>query len=581
MKKNISLKTRIFIFSCGILILMCCTYIFVLSRFITGSTEERLNTDYENILTEACDTVENILWNMTLTSQQLLDNEEIQINLKNYYKSSDRYLQKDINSKLLDAVYSTTMFNSNIGLIFFYNSETKDFAFSSLPANIYPNTNPILYSTSGFQFCGPCKSQSTFIGNPVFILSRKETLSENSKIVLSVESGYYDFDRVLNSVKQKSAFLIFTNAQKKIIYSTLPETFDTAGFLEGLSNGTRRDFRFFNKQASQGWEVHILIPDSVYTHDYQLFLHDFIVCTMVLVILVGFLTLYSWQSIYKPLQLFDRQLSCVLSDEITVEQIHSSIPEYEYLLHKITLLQKQIREMINTAINQEKIYSHMQLEKLRAQINPHFLLNTLNTLHWQALMNNQTDIDKIIQALSHLLAYNLDKQSCKTNLKNELAAVKEYATLQKVRYSFDFAIHSQEEPENLFFPCPKFIFQPLIENSLSHGYRERMKIDLSIYVSELVEIKISDTGTGIPEEKLKELQKLTPLADYSSADKNSTSSACEHSGIGLQYVIQSLNDFYNGKYEFTISSTYEKGTTIILKLPKLRGTETYAENSHY
>lgn len=237
--------------------------------------------------------------------------------------------------------------------------------------------------------------------------------------------------------------------------------------------------------------------------------------------------------------------------------------------------------MINTAINQEKMYSHMQLEKLRAQINPHFLLNTLNTLHWQALMNNQTDIDKIIQALSHLLAYNLDKQSCKTNLKNELAAVKEYVTLQKVRYSFDFAIHSQEAPESLIFPCPKFIFQPLIENSLSHGYRERMKIELNVCVSELIEIKISDTGTGIPEGKLKELQKLTPIADYSSADKNSTSSACEHSGIGLQYVIQSLNDFYNGEYEFTILSTYKKGTTVILKLPKLKGTETYVENSHY
>jgi two-component system sensor histidine kinase YesM len=330
-------------------------------------------------------------------------------------------------------------------------------------------------------FRGPCKSQSNFVGNPVLILSRKETLPGGNTVLLSIESGYYSLDRALHSVEQKSAFLIFTNSRKKYnLQHAYRERFDASAILQELHSGLRHDYRFFDKQTPQGWTAHILIPDSVYTQRLSVFTTGFYpVHNVTLRFWSGFFTVYFWKSIYKPLQFFDRQLSGVLSDKIPVADLHSSIPEYEYLLNRIALLQEQIQDMIRRTINQEKMYSHMQLEKLRAQINPHFLLNTLNTLHWMALMNQQTDIDKITQSLSHLLAYNLDKQSYKTNLNKELIAVTEYVTLQKVRYSFDFSIDSQIEPENLNYPCPKFILQPLIENSLSHGYREQMEIRLT------------------------------------------------------------------------------------------------------
>jgi two-component system sensor histidine kinase YesM len=560
---------------------MVFTYIFVISRFITRFTEERLNTDYKNILSESCDTVGNILWNITLTSQQLLDNAEIQANLENYYTAPDRYSRKDNNSRLLNSVFYMTMFNSDIGLVFFYDIGTRDFIYSSLPSTVYTDNEKLLYQTSSFQFRGPCKSQSNFVGNPVLILSRKETLPGGNTVLLSIESGYYSLDRALHSVEQKSAFLIFTNSKKNIIFSTLPERFDASAILQELHSGLRHDYRFFDKQTPQGWTAHILIPDSVYTHDYQFSLRDFILCTMLLAVLVSFITIYFWKSIYKPLQFFDRQLSGVLSDKIPVADLHSSIPEYEYLLNRIALLQEQIQDMIRRTINQEKMYSHMQLEKLRAQINPHFLLNTLNTLHWMALMNQQTDIDKITQSLSHLLAYNLDKQSYKTNLNKELIAVTEYVTLQKVRYSFDFSIDSQIEPENLNYPCPKFILQPLIENSLSHGYREQMEIRLTIRVAEQIEIEIRDTGTGIDKETLEKLQNLAPVENYPAADKNNKIPAYTHFGIGVPYVVQSLNDFYNGNCKFSISSIPGKGTIISLKLPKLKGNGYHVENSDY
>lgn len=582
LKNSLSLKKRIFVFFFGVLILIASVYTFTFSRFITRFTEERLDTDYENIVSETCDAVENALWNLTLTSQQILENEEIQKTAASYQNSPNLYAKKDNYTLLLDTVSSLTMSNTDIGLIYLYDTSEQDFIYSSLPVTGTAESEPVLYQNTVFCFRGPCKSQSDFFGNPVLILNRTEDIPGGSPVTLSVESGIYTLERPFSAAAQKSAYLMFTDNENKLLYSTLPEEQDSEALLKELLGGSAREYRSFSKESSQGWGVHIVIPAFIYTRDYRSALQAFILQTVLLAVLVGVFALYFWKTIYKPLQLFDRQLSCLLSDEIPAEQMHSSIPEYDNLLNKILVLQKQIQEMLKRAVLQEKRHSRMQLEKLRAQINPHFLMNTLNTLHWMALMNHQTDIDNITQALSHLLSYNLDKQSHSTNLGNELNALKEYVTLQKVRYLFDFKIVSPQEAASLMYPCPKFILQPLIENALSHGYREHMDITLTVKTDgQMVELTVKDTGTGIQPDMLKKLQCLSPIENTASATGIVPDTDKVQFGIGLQYVIQSLNDFYKGDYKFEIGSIPDEGTVITLKIPKIKGGGYYAENTDY
>lgn len=580
-KKKISLKSRIFLFFFTILLMMVCTYILVIGRFITRLTERQLDTDYKNILSEASDTVENTLWNLTLVSQQLLSNEEILKNIIAYRNTADPYEKREIQSNLLNLITTLTMSNSDIGLIYFYDPQINDYIYASLPLDTNSEFPPVLYQNSAFCFRGPAMSQSRYIGAPVLILNRQEPLPAGPPITLSVESGYYSLDKVLQAAKNKSAFLLFTNAEKETVFSTFPDAFDIAAILPSLQENSSQDYFSFTKQSSQGWNIDIIIPRSVYTRDYQTAIRDFTFCTVLIAILAAFMAMYFWKSIYNPLQIFDKQLGQLLSDDIDAEEMHSSIPEYEYLLSKMTALQKQIRDMIERVINQEKLHSQMQLEKLRAQINPHFLMNTLNTLHWMALMNHQTEIDKITQALSHLLSYNLDKQSYSTQLENEINALREYITLQKVRYNFHFDILMPPQA-TMNYPCPKFILQPLVENSISHGYREDMEIILEIQIGEWIELKIRDTGTGINEETLKRLQNLTPI-ETSVLPEYHCSGESDHShfGIGLQYVVSSLNDFYKGNYNFTISSIPGHGTIICLKIPKLKGGGYNAETTDY
>lgn len=576
--KSISLKSRIFISFFSILLLMAGSCFFTISRFIIRFTETQLNDDYDSILSETCDIMENLLWNLTLTSGQILDNEEIQETLMLYQNSSSPYERQIHYASLLDSVTMLTLANTDISLLYLYDNVEQDFIFSSFPVNREQSgKSPVLYQNTAFSFCGPCKSQSSYNGNPVLILNRTETLPNGNSVVLSIESGFYSLLAPLRLAERKSAFLAITNSSGELVYTTFEEP--GSGIIDVLSGDNKR-YRSISKSMSQGWNVHIIIPEHIYIKDYYQSLADILICILIIAAFMALIAVYFWKSIYSPLRLFDRQLELLLSEESSNTQTHSSIPEYDYLLHKIVLMQRQIQEMIHRMVQQEKTNAKIQIEKLRAQINPHFLLNTLNTIHWMALMNGQDDIDAITQSLSHLLSYNLDKESVATNLDKELSALIEYVQLQKVRYDFQFHI---ERPalNDLNYPCPKFLLQPLVENALTHGYQAGMDIMIRIQIDDSIHLSVSDTGTGMDAEMLARINSLYPPSSTSQSDRSSSGTGNEipRFGIGLSYVVNSLHDFFSDSFHFHIESSENHGTAVIINFPKLKGNSYHVKNT--
>ena len=575
--KNISLKSRIFISFFSILLLMAGSCFFTISRFITRFTETQLNDDYDSILSETCDTMENLLWNLTLTSGQILDNEEIQSTLMLYQDSLSPYERQVHYAALLDSVSLLTLANTDISLLYLYDNEAQDFIFSSFPVSKKQMAqSPVLYQNTAFSFCGPCKSQSSYNGNPVLILNRTETLPNGKSVVLSIESGFYSLLAPLRLSERKSAFLVITNSSGEPVYTTFEEAgTGVINILEGNSS----HYRSMSKSMSQGWGVHIIIPEHIYIKDYYQSLTDILISILIIAAFVSLIAVYFWKSIYSPLRLFDRQLELLLSEESSDTQPHSSIPEYDYLLHKIQLMQRQIQEMIRRIVQQEKTNAKVQIEKLRAQINPHFLLNTLNTVHWMALINGQDDIDAITQSLSHLLSYNLDKESVAANLEKELSALTEYVQLQKVRYDFQFRI---ERPlsNDLNYPCPKFLLQPLVENALAHGYQPGMDILIRIQVDDSIYLTIADTGTGMDAGILAGINGLyPPAASRTKPMASGTEKEIPRFGIGLSYVVNSLHDFFSDSFHFHVESSENHGTVVAINFPKLKGDGYHAKNT--
>ena len=615
-QKRFSLKTRIFAFSFAILALMLFSYIFVSSRFFLRSMNEKLDADYGDVLTLTSDTMEQLLWTLTLTSQQLLENPDVRASIVGYQNAADLYERQEYYAVLLETISSLTMSNTNIALLYFYDTAAGDFIYASLPAD-YGAPAPVLYQNSEFRFCGPAESASTVLRNTVLSVSRTEEIAAGRPVLLRIESGYYSFDAPQQSAAKRNAYLAVTNYQDELIFSTLPQEHSGAP-LSALrayaaqasaqtGGGEAQGYHFFHKTSSQGWTAYVIVPASVYTQDWWRLLRGFVLCSALIALLGGLFALYFWRSIYHPLQILDRQLGLVLSDA-PAAGMRSAIPEYDHLLRKIGALQSQIQTMMRESLAQERRSSQMQLEKLRAQINPHFLMNTLNTLHWLALMNKQPEIDRLTQALSHLLSYNLDKDSRNATLRTELAAAREYVTLQQVRYDFSFVV--KETPADaLSYPCPKFLLQPFLENSLKHGYREHMTIALTIAAqADAVTLRIADDGTGMDEAALQKVRALfapqeastenaadgsqgypaesgtggTQSARAENAADGSQGIPAENAadnappsphsaGIGLSYVAQSLREMYGTACTVTVSGAPGEGCVFVLRIPKLGG----------
>lgn len=580
-RRKVSLKIRIFIVFSGLLFLMLASYLFTVSRFITRFTTKQLNDDYNALLTEVCDTMQSLLWNLTLTSGQILDNTEIEDSILGYQSALTPYIRQEHYASLLNDITMLTLANTDLSLLYLYDNTDQSLIFSSFPvSHAVAGELPVLYANSAFVFYGPCSSQSSYNGNPVLILNRTEQLPNGTSVTLSMESGFYSMQKPIQAVERKSAFLAITNADGNLIYTDFSDELSRLPQLAENESNKNKYYRAISKEMSQGWRISIVIPNQIYIRDYYHSLRDVALCTLLIATFVIAFALYFWKSIYAPLQLFDRQIEQLLDDSFDASLLHSAIPEYEYLLRKVSNLQRQIQDMIHKIIHQEQLNTKIQTEKLRAQINPHFLLNTLNTLHWMALMNDQPEIDSITQSLSHLLSYNLDKQNSLTNLDRELAALQEYVQLQRVRYDFHFEILRPENGDPLNYPTPKFLLQPLVENALSHGYRPGMDIRIQIQVDEQIRITVSDTGSGITPKLVESINHLAK-ADHSADEPAEGKPAIPRFGIGLSYVIRSLHEFFPENCTFHISGEENKGTVILIEMPKQKGVGYHAENTDH
>lgn len=581
-KFRISLKIRIFAIFFGILCAAVLMFIISFYRFISKSTFENLNKDYLSMANDLNDTSQNLLWKLTLVSQQLLENEDIQNTITLYEETEDFYQKQLYYSQLLDLVSSLTMSETDIALFYFYDPVNDDIIYSSLPVDHPTHSGDYLYRNDLFKYWGPVDSQSNFLNNPVFTLERISILPNGNPLYFSIESGYYSLDKPFTSLMQKSAYVVFTNEEGKILYSSIPDDEQITLNMDELLSGKNHSFHVFSQQTSQGWSTYVIVPHSIYTSQYKDGLREFTKVTLLFSILLAVLAFLFWKSIYYPLQLIERKLNLIVSNEEFSEENPSSIPEFDFLFRRIKLLQQQVQEMLAQAVIKEKENTRIQLEKLRAQINPHFLMNTLNTIHWLALMNEQTEIDEITQSLSHLLSYNLDKDSYNTNLQRELNAINEYVRLQKVRYAFAFTTEVDPVQAPLNYPCPKFILQPLIENSLSHGYRENMDIHIGIHVLENeIEILVSDTGVGMSTEQLSFVRELVHSSQSTSQDHNVSINQSSGKGIGISYVAGILQLYYGTPVTIDVQSEPDVGTTFRINLPKMKGTGYHVKNSDY
>ena len=209
----------------------------------------------------------------------------------------------------------------------------------------------------------------------------------------------------------------------------------------------------------------------------------------------------------------------------------------------------------------EKNIQRIEYEKLLFQINPHFLLNTLNSIQWMARMSHQDNITEFVQRLKKLLSYNLGKEGMQTTLRTEIDIVKEYIALQQMRYDFVIEMNV-EEGSYLEQPTVRMLLQPLVENAIQYGLGKDEKITIRIFEDNrrgLAAITIADSGNGLT---IEEINQINAPFDYNLQKMQNG-----NRGIGLRYVKAMLDSFYEGQTNLFVNCKKGHGTKITILIP--------------
>ena len=407
----------------------------------------------------------------------------------------------------------------------------------------------------------------------IFDLSQKKTLGY---IVIGVSQTKFQ-ELCNNTVKEQESVLVLDPNAGKLI-QTGEVSADVEKYLTGkefLSQDYRRRDDFFSygdydiicRQLNKNSSI---ICKVVPKYELQMQLHDIAYMPLLLLgaMLVGLLPLLIIISniFTRPLRKVSdaiRQVSAGDFEQQVEVTTDDEVGEVARCFNKMVVdLKKLIDE--NYAIKLSEKES--ELAALQAQINPHFLYNTLDSLYWQATGNGDDEMAENILALSQLFRLALNQGKNEVTVAQEIELISRYLQIQKMRFSkrLNYEIHIEEEMKRR--KMPKLLLQPFVENAIVHGF-ENISTPCYLYVegsiqNQMLHFEIRDTGIGMRQDQIDAIWEKEP-------------DTYRKQRIG-RYAIKNIRERlqlkYHENYRLEINSQVGKGTTVILEIPE--GEET-------
>ncbi|WP_256761062.1 sensor histidine kinase [Cohnella sp. WQ 127256] len=402
---------------------------------------------------------------------------------------------------------------------------------------------------------------------------------------LSISVDQKEIARFINEAGwESSGYVLLLDKDNKIISGGDPkwltqafsdvfpqmDTFTSESGVLNYSGGKDQRTILYQSIPSLGWKLVGFIPTQVYKAQNKYVLTVTAVAIGVAVLLAIGLMFYFLQWVTKPLTKLTHYLRDLNPDDTIPMYKIKSTDEIGLLVRSYNKLSERIGRLKDQVQQNEAMKKEADIQALQSQINPHFLYNTLSSIHWIALMNKDRQIAEMVGALSDFLRFSLNKGEEYCPVKQEISHVQNYAYIQSIRFPDQFEIEFFVDPEMKEIMMLKLLLQPLIENSLIHGIQKRKEKGQVFVHGELqgsqMRFVVEDTGVGIQEGKLREIRSLLMTSiDTGRHLKGQVRPVT--SNYGLLNVHQRLQLHYGSDSGLTIESEWGKGTRISFTIP--------------
>ena len=393
---------------------------------------------------------------------------------------------------------------------------------------------------------------------------------------------YSNIDRV------EGGGIIILDHKNDILASTDNLSYKIASYLtnKGLfeRNKGNDSFSYDNKEyistlqlsPNGKWKVLNIISVKELTKSSDtLKLWTLLTCALAILIALLIAVLISG-NITENIRLLIRNIKKISEGNFNTRIQPKSYDEVGMLAEEFNHMSEKINNLINTVYHEQLLkknaeFKALQFEynALQAQINPHFLYNTLESINSMAKLKGEEDISEMVYLLGNLLRESISKKSNIISLKEEIQYIRNYLKIQKMTYGDKIEVDYKIDESLLNAKVPKFILQPVVENAIIHGIEEKPGkgfISIKCLKDEKdIALEVEDNGVGIDVESYKKLFKDGNEAE----DKDS-----RHTKVGVKSVDKRIKILYGNSYGLNIVSEKGKGTKVKILIPFVEQAET-------
>lgn len=313
------------------------------------------------------------------------------------------------------------------------------------------------------------------------------------------------------------------------------------------------------------WTIVTTISKKVLMAD----IHQFTAYTFIIFIPLGIIlslfTIFEGMHMVEAIHKIVEGMKKVSKGEKRVNIQVDRYDEIGFLADSFNDMTSEIENLVHTIYKEQLTRKEVEIKALQAQINPHFLFNTLETINWHAQLKGAPEISNMVTALSSIMEANIGRDNKLITFREELKYIENYISIMTYRYEGRLHFEKMIDPSILNIRIPRLILQPIVENAIIHGIGQTTEIGKIVVTAKLSEghilIEVSDNGKGMTKQQLNDLRKCFAYGND------------ESKSIGLENVNKRLKLFYGDAYGIEIMSEPHIYTKVIITIPEKRLNE--------
>ncbi|MEF2966045.1 sensor histidine kinase [Paenibacillus sp. M1] len=566
--------------------LLLISFIFSITvlQYVYSIYDKQIYEKSSQVLNMSSVSIESSLREMEQLSFNVASDEQIQQALRDLPTVATPYEKQVLQNRIINRlvafagsekyVYSMIIFDTEGGMITAGNREgfSQQLREEIVPLAMAASGSNVWYTQGGKSSLLAVRQIKSYTGS-TFTLDNLGTLAVRIRMDRIVEDN--------TSFDSDDGQLIITDGQTgKAVYPTLPILSDSElaaeiARSEPYRTATYESGVYFVTKTQSSYNVWTYINATPFNNMFQqiTFVKRLVVAIFALILLVGLLLAYRLAgSIVRPIQRLTQRMRRIekgdldnLEEQALGVVSNSEQDEVSQLNRTFKMMIRRIRELIDENYAKQLMIRETELKALQAQINPHFLYNTLESINWLAKMNKQYQISEMVEALGFLLRSSIGLKEPLITLAKEMGIVHSYVTIQQIRFEERLDFHT-DVPEELLDACiPKLTLQPLVENAIRYALEPKIEpctISISVLRQEqALHIRVKDNGPGMSPEFIKDLK----------AGKIQT----RGEGIGLANITERIQLIYGPNWGAEIESEVGAGTIIHLRIPYVKGESGY------